>query len=68
MVPSLLLWGFTSKHGLTRKLPDHDLGWGVLLACGVAVATCWLGLRVGVALAHRRSAALRAYLADPRRG
>jgi len=24
MVPSLLVWGFTSVHGLSAKLPDHS--------------------------------------------
>ena len=68
MVPSLLLWGFTSKHGLSRKLPDRDLGWGVLLACGVAVSTWAAGLHLGVRLAQRRSQKLLAFLGDPTRG
>jgi hypothetical protein len=29
LVPSLLVWGFTSPHGLSEKLPDHDLGLGL---------------------------------------
>src|ERR1700733_8838650 len=37
LVPSLLLWGFTAPHGLSEKLPDHDLGLGVAVACGIAV-------------------------------
>ena len=36
MLPSLLVWGLTSTHGLAQKLPDNDLGWGVTLACVVA--------------------------------
>ena len=37
MIPSLLLWGFTSVHGLSSKLPDHDLGLGVGIAYAVAI-------------------------------
>ena len=48
MVPSLLLWGFTSVHGLSRKLPDNDVGLGVALACAVAVLCSSGGHRLGV--------------------
>lgn len=68
MAPSLLLWGFTSAHGLTRKLPDHDLGLGVALACVVAVACSWGGPRLGYWMALRRRTKLLAFLADPTRG
>ena len=68
MIPSLLLWGFTSLHGLSRKLPDHDLGWGVALACAVAILCSFLSHRRGAKMAQRRRARLLAFLADPTRG
>ena len=68
MVPSLLLWGFTSAHGLSRKLPDNDVGLGVALACAVAVLCSSGGHRLGVWIAQRRRARLLAFLADPTRG
>ncbi len=68
MVPSLLLWGFTSKHGLTQRLPDRDLGLGVALACVISMA-CWVGgQHFGAGLARRRRTKLRAFLSDPLRG
>jgi hypothetical protein len=68
MVPSLLLWGLTSTHGLSQKLPDQDLGWGVALACAVAAVCSLGGHRVGPWLAHRRREKLLAFLSDPTRG
>jgi hypothetical protein len=68
MLPSLLLWGLTSTHGLSQKLPDNDLGWGVALACAVAAVCSFGGHRFGAWLAHRRRDALMTYLADPTRG
>ncbi len=68
MVPSLLLWGLTSTHGLSQKLPDRDLGWGVALACAVAAVCSFGGHRLGARLAHRRRDKLLAFLADPTRG
>ena len=46
LVPSLLLWGFTAPHGLSEKLPDHDFGLGLAVACAVALG-CWVGRPVG---------------------
>jgi hypothetical protein len=68
MLPSLLLWGLTSTHGLSQKLPDHDLGWGVALACAVAAACSFGGHRFGAWLARRRRDSLLAFLADPSGG
>jgi hypothetical protein len=68
MTPSLLLWGFTSAHGLSRKLPDHDLGLGVGLACAVALLCSFVSHRWAVMLAERRRAKLLPFLADPTRG
>ncbi len=68
MVPSLLLWGFTSAHGLSGKLPDHDLGLGIALACAVAIACSFASHRLAVMLAERRRAKLLPFLADPTRG
>jgi len=68
MTPSLLLWGFTSVHGLSRKLPDHDLGLGVALACAVALICSFASHRQSVVMAQRRRAKLLAFLTDPTRG
>jgi hypothetical protein len=68
MIPSLLLWGFTTVHGVSAKLPDHDLGLGVALACTVAAATSYGSHRRGARIAQHRQAALLAFLADPTRG
>jgi hypothetical protein len=68
MAPSLLLWGLTSPHGLTRKLPDNDLGWGVALACAMAAVATVGGRWVSIRLARRRRVRLLAFLADPTRG
>ena len=68
MLPSLLLWGFTSKHGLTQRLPDRDLGWGVTLACGISIVCSVGGHRLGWRLVRRRRAKLLDFLADPLRG
>ena len=68
MAPSLLLWGFTSTHGLSQKLPDQDFGWGVALACGIAIVCSVGGHRVGGWLAQRRRAKLLDFLGDPTRG
>jgi hypothetical protein len=68
MVPSLLLWGFTSAHGLSRKLPDHDLGLGIGLACAVAILCSFVSHRLSVVMARRRRAKLLVFLADPTRG
>lgn len=68
MTPSLLVWGLTSTHGLSQKLPDNDLGWGVALACVVAALCSFGGHRAGSWLARRRRARLLAFLADPTLG
>ncbi|MGP0028391.1 MAG: hypothetical protein ACLPKE_34305 [Streptosporangiaceae bacterium] len=68
MVPSLLLWGFTSVHGLSRRLPDHDLGLGIALACAVAIVCSFASHRWAVMMAQRRRAKLLPFLADPTRG
>ena len=68
MVPSLLLWGFTAPHGVSQKLPDHDLGLGVALACFISLACAVGGHRLAVSIAHRRQTKLAAFLADPGRG
>ena len=68
MAPSLLLWGLTSTHGISQKLPDNDLGWGVALACGVAAVCSFGGHRIGAWLAHRRRDELISFLTDPTRG
>ena len=68
MVPTLLLWGLTSTHGLSQKLPDNNLGWGVALACATATVCSFGGHRAGAWMAHRRRAKLLEFLADPTRG
>ena len=68
MTPSLLLWGFTSPHSLSAKLPDHDLGLGVGLACAVAIVCSLVSHRGGVKMAQRRLARFLVFLADPAQG
>ncbi len=68
MSPSLLVWGLTSKSGLTTKVPDNDLGLGMALACGIAITAVYVGQRVSLHLIARRRDRLVAYLSDPRRG
>jgi hypothetical protein len=68
MAPSFLLWGFTTPHGITQKLPDHDVGLGVALACAVSLVCTVGGHRVGTWLVGRRRAKLGVFLADPTRG
>ncbi len=68
MVPSLLLWGFTAPHGVSEKLPDHDLGLGVVLACAIALICSIGGHRLAVLIAHRRRTKLVTFLADLGRG
>jgi len=68
MTPSLLLWGFTSAHGLSRKLPDNDLGWGVVLACAISLICSVFGHRIGSSMARLRQSWLTEFLNDPLRG
>jgi hypothetical protein len=68
MTPSLLVWGLTSPHGITQRLPDRDLGVGVALACVVAAACSFGGRRISCWMIARRRAKLLAFLADPTRG
>jgi hypothetical protein len=68
MIPSLLVWGFTSVHGLSAKLPDHDLGLGVGIACAVAILCSFASHRRGVQMTQRHRARLLAFLGDPTRG
>ena len=68
MVPTLILWGLLTPHGLSKQLHVTDLGWGVAVACVVALV-CWLGgHRFGFWLATKRGARLTDFLSDPARG
>ncbi len=68
MAPTLLLWGLLTPHGLDEKLPDHDLGWGVALACAIAAVAWWVGQRAATWLTTRRAGPLVEFLSDPGRG
>ncbi len=68
LVPSLLLWGFTAPHGLSEKLPNHDLGLGVAVACVIALVCSFGGHRLGGVMIQRRRAKLVEFLSDPVRG
>ena len=68
LVPSLLVWGFTAPHGLSEKLPDHDLGLGVAVACVIALACSLGGHRLGGVMVQKRRAKLVEFLSDPVRG
>ncbi len=67
LTPSLLLWGFTAPHGITQKIPDQYLGWGIVVACVIALVATVGGHRVGAMIARRRRAALLVFLSDPGR-
>jgi hypothetical protein len=66
--PTLLIWGLTAESGLSKKLPDNDLGLGIALACVIALAAAYLGQRVSIHIIARRRDHLMAYLSDPQRG
>ena len=68
MAPTALIWGITSKSGLTKKLPDNDVGLGIALACDIAVAAAYLGQHLSILFISRRRDRLVAYLSDPRLG
>ena len=67
LTPSLLLWGFTAPNGLSQKLPDHDFGLGVALACVIAVGCAVGGQRLGARIMRRNRTKLAAFLSDPAR-
>jgi hypothetical protein len=68
LAPSLLVWGFTAPHGLSQRLPDHDFGLGVALACLIAVGSSVGGQRLGALMIQKRRTKLEAFLSDPGRG
>lgn len=68
MAPTFLIWGFTSKSGLTKTLPDNDVGLGIALACAIAIGAVYIGQRVSLRLIVRHRARLVTYLSDPRLG
>jgi hypothetical protein len=68
LTPSLLLWGFTAPHGLSERLPDHDFGLGVAVACVIAVVSSVGGQRLGVWMLRRNRTKIGALLSDPLRG
>jgi len=65
LAPSLLVWGITSKSGLSKQLPDNDVGLGIALACAIAVGVVYLGQRVSLRLIARRRDKLVSFLSDP---
>jgi hypothetical protein len=67
MAPTLILWGLLTPTGLAKNLHVTDFGWGVAVACALAVAGWWGGHRLGFAVARRRSDWLDDFLADPAR-
>ena len=67
MAPTLILWGLLTPTGLSKNLHVTDFGWGVGVACVLAVAGWWGGHRLGSVVARRRSAWLDDFLADPAR-
>jgi hypothetical protein len=67
MAPTLILWGLLTPTGLSKNLHVTDFGWGVGVACVLAVAGLWGGHHAGYVLARRRSEWLDAFLADPAR-
>jgi hypothetical protein len=67
MAPTLILWGLLTPTGLSKNLHVTDFGWGVAVACVLAVAGWWGGHHAGYRLARRRSAWLDDFLGDPAR-
>jgi len=67
LLPSLALWGFTSKSGLSKQLPSNDLGLGVAVACAIAGLAWWGGHRVGTWMIGRHKEKLIEFLDDPTR-
>ena len=65
LAPSLLVWGITSNSGLSKQLPDNDVGLGIALACAIAIGTVFLGQHVSLRLIARRRDKLVSYLSDP---
>ena len=65
MVPTLVLWGLLTPHGLAKQLQVHDFGWGVAVACAVAGVCWWGGHRIGFWLADRRSRASQSFCLIP---
>ncbi len=68
MIPTLVLWGLLTPTGVSKNLHLTDFGWGVAVACAIAVAGWWGGHRIGFAVASRRAGRLDEFLADPGRG
>jgi len=68
ITPTLLLWGISAQNGLTGRLSDGELAWGVLMACGLSITGALLGQHAGARWARRRKAKLSTYLADPSLG
>jgi hypothetical protein len=65
LAPSLLVWGITSKSGLSKQLPDNDVGLGIALACAIAFGAVYLGQHVSLRLIACRRDKLVSYLSDP---
>ncbi len=68
MVPTLLIWGFTSPHGLSGHVPDNHVGLGVAVACVIALGCAAIGHRLAWWITQRRHSSLVAYLSDPSQG
>ena len=65
LLPSLAIWGFTSKTGLSKRLPSNDLGLGIAVACLIAGVAWWGGHRAATWLIRRRRGELVRFLGDP---
>ena len=65
LAPSLLIWGLTSSAGLSKKLPDNNVGLGIALACAISLAATYFGHRYSLRMIAQRRDKLVAYLSDP---
>jgi len=65
LAPSLAIWGFSSKTGLSKRLPSNDLGLGIAVACLIAGLAWWGGHRIGTWMIRRRRDQLIEFLSDP---
>jgi hypothetical protein len=68
ITPSLMIWGFSSKQGLTKQIPHNYLAIGVAVACIVSFVTGFVGRRASCWILARRRQRTIDFLADPTYG
>ena len=66
--PSIILWNFVAKHGLSQRLDDFELLLGVVVAIALSIAAWFWGTRGALRLIRVRHDQLETYLSDPEKG